>query len=86
MLRWEEEVKLLREEMRCVLVFAMWKEGWWLCLINVQHDASFELEEGLSAFAIEHSTRERLRWVALKLKWDPLIKVARGFVARSSGE
>ena len=27
--RWEEEVLLLQEEMRCVIVFYEWKSQWW---------------------------------------------------------
>ncbi|KAJ7490102.1 hypothetical protein B0H11DRAFT_1719907 [Mycena galericulata] len=49
--RWEEEVLLLREEMRRVLRYLAWQVEWWRERITVRPDASPELRAGLAAYA-----------------------------------
>jgi len=56
--RWEEEVVLLDEEMRCVLVFCEWKQAWWKQQIASRLEVSPELADGLSAYAHKQAAME----------------------------
>ena len=49
--RWDEEVKLLVEEMRRVLHFLRWKERWWRDQGEQRKDARSDVQEGLKAYA-----------------------------------
>jgi hypothetical protein len=49
--RWDEEVKLLVEEMRRVLQFLRWKERWWKDQGEQRRDARSDVLEGLKAYA-----------------------------------
>ena len=49
--RCREEILLLREEMRRVLVFLEWKSSWWLDRMNLRVDIASDLAEGLQAYA-----------------------------------
>ena len=49
--RCREEILLLREEMRRVLVFLEWKSSWWLDHMNLRVDIASDLAEGLQAYA-----------------------------------
>lgn len=48
--RWTEEVRLLKEEMRCVPVTLCWKAGWWEDR-RVVEEFIEEHAEGVSAYA-----------------------------------
>jgi len=50
--RCKEEVLLLREEMRRVLLFLEWKNEWWSQWQDLREGLSPELDEGLKAFAM----------------------------------
>ncbi len=69
MLRWEEEVELLDEEMRWVISFADWKAWWWSKRVELRQGVSTELQEGLKAFAFEHITSEGAKKACLAEKW-----------------
>jgi hypothetical protein len=49
--RCKEEVLLLKEEMRRVLVFLEWKSDWWLQQQSLREGLPLELGEGLRAFS-----------------------------------
>ena len=53
--RCKEEVLLLREEMRRVLVFLEWKSKWWLQRQSLREGVARELGEGLMAYALEQA-------------------------------
>ncbi|TCD59870.1 hypothetical protein EIP91_011272 [Steccherinum ochraceum] len=56
--RWEEEVLLLQEEMRRVIVFLRWKGSWWRSQVNRrQHQATMTriLLSGLNAYAYKQA-------------------------------
>ncbi|KAJ7079314.1 hypothetical protein C8R43DRAFT_1143270 [Mycena crocata] len=53
--RWEEEVLLLREEMRRVLRYLEWQAEWWVARRDVRQDATPELRHGLAAYALRHA-------------------------------
>ncbi|KAK7022232.1 CxC2 domain-containing protein [Favolaschia claudopus] len=48
--RWREEVDLLEEEMRRILVFLDWKAGWWRGLQGRDDITEAGLKEGLAAY------------------------------------
>ncbi|KAJ7623098.1 hypothetical protein DFH06DRAFT_1340412 [Mycena polygramma] len=50
-LRWEEEVLILREEMRRVLRYLEWQAGWWMVRVSVREGEAEALRAGLSAYA-----------------------------------
>jgi hypothetical protein len=50
--RCKEEVLLLKEEMRRVLVFLEWKHDWWLQWQSLREGLPLELGEGLRAFSL----------------------------------
>ncbi|KAI9068488.1 hypothetical protein FKP32DRAFT_1561583, partial [Trametes sanguinea] len=49
--RWEEEEKLLLEEMRRVLEYFKWRASWWREQAERRINVSVELQRGLSAYA-----------------------------------
>jgi hypothetical protein len=53
--RCKEEVLLLREEMRRVLVFLEWKSNWWLQRQSLREGVARELGEGLMGYALEQA-------------------------------
>ena len=84
--RWEEEVVLLDEEMRRVLVFCGWKASWWAEQPPRREGLSAPLAEGLQAYAAEQADMERrisLSWTA---KWAVARELARPIVQAVFGE
>lgn len=73
-LRWEEEIALLREEMRRVLVFMLWKKSWWLERANLRADAREDVRSGLRAYA----TRQADVFGGLALRFATLWRPALG--------
>ncbi|KAJ7236979.1 hypothetical protein C8J57DRAFT_1087843, partial [Mycena rebaudengoi] len=55
-LRWEEEVMLLREEMRRVMQYLEWQAGWWKERENSRPEATRELRAGIKPFALKQAT------------------------------
>jgi hypothetical protein len=67
--RWREELVLLDEEMRRVIVFCNWKAGWWDERRASRTGVSNELAEGLWAYAAEQAARERTWEEKWSTKW-----------------
>jgi len=57
--RCKEEVLLLKEEMRRVLVFLEWKSKWWLERQDLREGLAPEVDEGMRAFAIGQANLQR---------------------------
>ena len=53
--RWDEEVQLVAEEMRCVLAFLEWKAGWWDRQGEAQLNVSYDILEGACAYATKQA-------------------------------
>lgn len=76
--RWEEEIRLLIEEMRRILAYAFWQIGWWkrkaaLDREDARFDIAAELREGLNAYASAQESKE-LRWLStIRTRWEPLL-------------
>ncbi|KAF8989804.1 hypothetical protein BDZ89DRAFT_899507, partial [Hymenopellis radicata] len=54
-LRWEEEVDILLEEMRRVIVFRRWKAEWWRGRIGLRTEDDPEFSQGQAAFALSQA-------------------------------
>ncbi len=80
MLRWEEEIELLLEEMRRVAVYGNWKAAWWRARANAHPDASAALREGITGFATRAAIREEAQVREVEEKWQPLIKMGKELV------
>ncbi len=76
MLRWEEEVELLNEEMRRVLAYKEWHNGWWMSQLSMRTGISEDLQEGLTAYACKHAVWDWSHTSKLETKWHPLRKLA----------
>ena len=57
--RCKEEVLLLKEEMRRVLVFLEWKSDWWLQRQSLREGLPLDLGEGLRAFSLGQSDLQK---------------------------
>ncbi|KAF8335185.1 hypothetical protein F5887DRAFT_892104 [Amanita rubescens] len=51
MCRWQEELKIVQEEMRRVLAFFQWRSSWWLEQASRRKATDPSVESGLSAYA-----------------------------------
>ncbi|KAG5649732.1 hypothetical protein H0H81_002261 [Sphagnurus paluster] len=63
-MRWEEELELLEEEMRHILVFLSWKADWWDGRVARRLDMDAATQEGLSSYvcrqvSIQHALRHQ---------------------------
>lgn len=67
--RWEEEIRILLEEMRRVIAFGEWKADWWDSQAERRAGVDMILKEGLGAYAAEHAANERAVVVSLELRW-----------------
>ncbi|KAJ7670197.1 hypothetical protein DFH06DRAFT_1119445 [Mycena polygramma] len=68
--RWEEEVLLLREEMRRVLRYLEWEAETWKQRAVAREDESPELRQGLSAYALRHEAMYRELGTFFKGEWN----------------
>jgi hypothetical protein len=69
--RWEEEVDMLREEMKRVLRFLRWRSLWWETRRTTrQTDVSRELAAGLEAYAARQAALHREIARRFKTAWD----------------
>ncbi|KAJ7903966.1 hypothetical protein B0H13DRAFT_1620975 [Mycena leptocephala] len=67
--RWEEEVMLLREEMRRVLRYLAWQSGWWRQRIELREDASPEVAAGIRAYALKQAHSHDRLGAFFERKW-----------------
>ncbi|KAJ7016350.1 hypothetical protein C8F04DRAFT_1281664 [Mycena alexandri] len=69
--RWEEEVMLLREEMKRVLRFLRWRAVWWETRrATRREEVSAELRAGLEAYAARQAAGSREIARRFKSAWD----------------
>ncbi|KAJ7887149.1 hypothetical protein B0H13DRAFT_2342514 [Mycena leptocephala] len=54
-LRWEEEVLLVREEMRRVVRYLDWQASWWQDHVEARPDATPEVQAGTRAYALKQA-------------------------------
>lgn len=70
--RWEEEYKLVQEEMRRVLEFFEWKVFWWRTQGERRRDVSADIISGLQAYAEKQAHMFHCLAVKFAGKWWPL--------------
>ncbi|KAJ7039429.1 hypothetical protein C8F04DRAFT_1255133 [Mycena alexandri] len=80
--RYNEEVQLLREEMRRTIAFGYKEAEEWDRLAGEELEgASGEVTEGRRAYAAEHAATERARCAALEADWGGILRKADAFLA-----
>ncbi|KAF8210750.1 hypothetical protein K438DRAFT_1958972 [Mycena galopus ATCC 62051] len=67
---WKEELILLEEEMRRILVFCAWKAHWWDEKLDAHPGVSMELAEGLWAYVLEQAAQEQAWESEWRRKWE----------------
>ncbi|KAJ7429660.1 hypothetical protein B0H11DRAFT_2265147 [Mycena galericulata] len=81
-LRWEEEVLLVREEMRRVVRYLQWQALWWEKRIDARKDASREVAAGARAYARKQAALHRRLATHFHATWNtPARVVARRVMA-----
>jgi hypothetical protein len=71
--RWDEEVKLLVEEMWQVLHFLRWKERWWKSQGEQRRDARSDVLEGLKAYAGKQASIQGHLARRFADEWQPVL-------------
>jgi hypothetical protein len=64
-----EEVNLLREEMRRVLMFLPWKADWWMQRAASRSVSDLSLSEGLQAYSMQQSYVQTLLAINFRYTW-----------------
>ncbi|KAA1478738.1 hypothetical protein DENSPDRAFT_788380, partial [Dentipellis sp. KUC8613] len=72
--RWNEEVQLLTEEMRRVLVFLQWKQAWWYSRVDARPDAPADIKSGLRGYATRQCLIYNNLATSFKNQWTSLLK------------
>ena len=67
--RWDEEVQLVREEMRRVLAFLEWKACWWDRQREAQLIVSYDIQEGAHAYAAKQAHVNRALAASFEDRW-----------------
>ncbi|KAK6992768.1 hypothetical protein R3P38DRAFT_3225083 [Favolaschia claudopus] len=84
--RYDEEVRLVREEMRCTIAYGVTAEREWRRLAGEElAGATAELTEGQRAYAAEHAETKRARCADLEKRWRPILRKADVYLKESSG-
>jgi hypothetical protein len=79
-MRWSEEVELLQEEMRRVLMFCTWRESWWLERSR-QSSASWPTpmlqghQEGLTTYGLYQASIQRRLRDGFERRWHDIPKL-----------
>ncbi|KAH8103218.1 hypothetical protein DFH11DRAFT_1692670 [Phellopilus nigrolimitatus] len=73
-LRWEEEIILLSEEMRRVLVFLTWKADDWLSHRGKRDDLSDDTRSGVDAYAAKQAAIMKRLAFGFAREWIPLLR------------
>lgn len=90
--RWEEEVVLINEEMRRVLVFCRWKATWWKEQVGFR-TTTVLIDAGLRAYSERQAAMEdniaalfSRKWEAVRVQAWPVIEKLWGRVGGSMVE
>ncbi|KAJ6495718.1 hypothetical protein C8R47DRAFT_974024 [Mycena vitilis] len=75
-IRWEEEVALIREEMRRVLRYLDWQVRWWKERQETSTPMAEELRAGLRAYAVEQAIMHQQIADFFRTRWSQSIREA----------
>jgi hypothetical protein len=85
--RAEEEVILLREEMRRTLKFLEWRANWWRQRVSMRPMSDIVMREALRAFALDQAALQDRLAISFKELWQrPLTEAAEDFPANDEDE
>jgi hypothetical protein len=68
--RWNEEVQLVKEEMRRVLAFLEWKAAWWTEEGGRDLDVRPDIADGIRAYAAKQAHINRALACSFKTRWE----------------
>lgn len=68
--RWNEEVHLVKEEMRRVLTFLEWKAVWWTKEGGRDLDVRPDIADGIRAYAAKQASINRKLAHSFKMRWE----------------
>ena len=68
--RWNEEVQLVKEEMRRVLAFLEWKAVWWTKEGSRSLDVRPDIVDGIRAYAAKQAYISRALAYSFKMRWE----------------
>jgi len=71
--RWVEEVELLQEEMRRVVMFLEWKSGEWLAKTGARGSSAPDIKSGLNAYAEKQAAVYHDLAVSFAKLWRPTL-------------
>lgn len=74
--RWEEEYRLVVEEMRRTVVYLEWKAAWWRGQCWRRNDVDLATQLGLKAYAERQARMLELLAVSCIMKWVPALSAA----------
>jgi hypothetical protein len=74
--RWEEEVLLVREEMRRVIMFLDWKATWWDSQGPRRSDVRDDIKAGLAAYAARQACIMQNLAETFAALWYPILTAA----------
>lgn len=74
--RWEEEVLLVREEMRQVIIFLDWKATWWHSQGSRRSDVRDDIKAGLAAYAARQAHIMQNLTETFAALWYPVLTAA----------
>src|ERR1700722_10654592 len=72
-MRWHEEVRLLREEMRRVLTFLEWQATWWVELGERHNHVDGPHAEGLCAYGHRQASIRKAIQTSFERKWGGVL-------------
>ena len=73
--RWQEEVLLLAEEMRCVIAYLDWKASWWHAQGAYRDDVRADITDGLGAYANQQADLMHKLAESFAALWYPVLAV-----------
>lgn len=68
--RWNEEVQLVKEEMRCILAFLEWKATWWTEVGGGDLGVRADIADGIRAYAAKQASINRALACSFKTRWE----------------
>jgi|SRR3984893_13162480 hypothetical protein len=73
-MRWDEEVRLLREEMRRVLAFLEWKASWWIEVGGKYAGTDAIHAEGLHAYSHRQASIQTVIRTGFEKQWQGVME------------
>jgi hypothetical protein len=72
--RWNEELRLVKEEMRRVITFLEWKAGWWAEGGRRRLDVRPDIASGIRAYAAKQASINHALAHSFKTRWESIVE------------